>query len=151
MTTKNSTRKRTPGSRTKPAKRRTKTSRSRKAARKPTTQARRKPAVSQTKHPSPPASRTPISSITAEQQIVGAVFLGKVINYYSHLKVAILVLEAPLAVGDTIRVKGHTTDLTQRIDSLQVAYQSVQSASAGEGVGLKLADRVRTGDAVFKI
>ncbi|MBI5625165.1 MAG: translation elongation factor-like protein [Elusimicrobia bacterium] len=89
--------------------------------------------------------------MTAEQQIVGALFLGKVINYFSHLAVAILVLEAPLAVGDTVRIKGHTTDLTQRIDSLQVAHQSVQSASAGEGVGIHVADRVRTGDAVYKV
>mgnify|MGYP001610320825 CR=1 FL=1 len=142
MTTKSSTRKRTPGSRTKPS-----SSRSRRAGKRPG----KAPARKAARKPSLPARRTPVSRITPEQQIVGAVFLGKVINYYSHLRVAILVLEAPLAVGDTIRIKGHTTDLTQRIDSLQVAYQSVQSASAGEGIGLKLADKVRAGDAVFKI
>jgi putative protease len=95
--------------------------------------------------------RTPVASITPEQQIVGATLLGKVINYFTHLGVATLVLEAPLAVGDTIRIKGHTTDLTQRIDSLQVAHQSVQSASAGEGVGIHVADKVRTSDAVYKV
>lgn len=82
---------------------------------------------------------------------MGAVFLGKVMNYYSHLGVATVVLEAPAAVGDMIRIKGHTTDLTQRIDSLQVKHESVQTASAGEGVGIRVADKVRAGDAVFKV
>lgn len=98
-----------------------------------------------------PAPKTPVSSITPEQQIVGAVFLGKARDYYSHLGVITLVLEAPLAVGDTIRVKGHTTDLTQMLEHMEVDHQSVQSASSGEGVGLKVADKVRSGDAVYKI
>lgn len=94
--------------------------------------------------------KTPVSQITPEQQIVGAVFLGKILDYYSHLSVITLTLEASLAVGDMIRIKGHTTDLTQKVDSLQVAHQSVQSASAGEGVGIKIVDKARAGDALYK-
>lgn len=98
----------------------------------------------------PAAKPSAASRITAEQQIVGAVFLGKILDYYSHLSVITLTLEAPLAIGDTIRIKGHTTDLTQKVDSMQVLHQSVQSASAGEGIGLKIADKARAGDAVYK-
>lgn len=94
--------------------------------------------------------KTPVSRITPEQQIVGAVFLGKVGDYYAHLGVIALVLEAPLAVGDTIRIKGHTTDLTQPVETIQVSRQNVQSASAGEAVGVRIADKARIGDAVYK-
>ncbi|MBI5210992.1 MAG: translation elongation factor-like protein [Elusimicrobia bacterium] len=82
---------------------------------------------------------------------MGAVFLGKVMNYFSHLGVVTLRLEAPLAVGDMVRIKGHTTDLTQKVDSLQVAHENVQNAATGEGVGLRVADKVRAGDAVYKV
>ena len=103
----------------------------------------------------PPAKKavpkTPVWKITLEQQIIGATFLGKVLNYYSQLKVITLVLEAPLAAGDSIRVKGHTTDLTQKVERMQAEHQSVQSASAGEAVAVEIADKVRSGDAVFKI
>jgi hypothetical protein len=95
--------------------------------------------------------KTPVWRITPDQQIVGAVFLGKIGDYYSHLGVATLVLEAPLAVGDTIRIKGHTTDLTQKVEHMEVNRLSVPSASAGDGVGIKLADKARVGDAVYKL
>ncbi len=95
--------------------------------------------------------KTPVWRITPDQQIIGATFLGKVLNYYSQLKVITLVLEAPLAAGDSIRVKGHTTDLTQKVERMQAEHQSVQSASAGEAVAVEIADKVRAGDAVFKI
>ena len=97
------------------------------------------------------APKTPVWRITPEQQIIGAVFLGKVIDYYSKPKVVALTLEAPVAVGDTIRVKGHTTDLTQKVEHIEVNRQTVQSAIAGESVGLLVADRTRTGDAVYKL
>ena len=95
--------------------------------------------------------KTPAWKITPEQQIVGAVFLGKVQDYYGHISVISLVLEAPLVVGDTIRIKGHTTDLTQKVDHMEVDHQSVTSASRGDGVGIKVADRARAGDAVYKL
>jgi hypothetical protein len=99
----------------------------------------------------PAVPKTPVSEITPEQAIIGAVFLGKVQDYLSHLSVATLVLEAPLSVGDAVRIKGHTTDLTQKIDHIEVDRKSVPSASPGEGIGIKLADKVRIGDAVYKL
>lgn len=98
----------------------------------------------------PAVPKTPVSKITPEQQIVGAVFLGKIQDYYAHVSVAALVLEAPLAVGDTIRIKGHSTDITQKVESMQLEHAGVQSASAGDGVGIKIIDKARAGDAVYK-
>ena len=95
--------------------------------------------------------RTPISEITPEQQIVGALLLGKVRHYFAKLNVMTLVAEAPLAVGDTIRVKGHTTDLTQRVERIELEHVGVPSVSAGEEIALAVADRVREGDAVYKL
>lgn len=96
-------------------------------------------------------ARTPITDITPDQQIVGALFLGKVQNYFSELRVFALTLEAPLAVGDTIRIKGHTTDLTQKVERMQVDHLSVQGGAAGETVAVPAADKVRAGDAVYKV
>ena len=95
--------------------------------------------------------KTKVADITLEQQIVGATFLGKIKNHYSKLHVFALTLEAPLAVGDTIRVKGHTTDLTQKVEHMQVEHLPVQSAAAGESVAVQVADLVRPGDAVYKV
>ena len=114
----------------------------------------KKPKVPAKKKPGLPTAcvpKTPITEITPEQQIVGAPFLGKVMNYLSQLKVITLVLEAPISVGDTIRIKGHTTDLTQKIDCMQVQHLSVQSAAPGEAVAIQVADKVRAGDAVYKV
>ena len=107
--------------------------------------------TSRKKSAAPALPKTPICEITPEQQIVGALLLGKVTNYLPQIRVMTLLLEAPLAVGETIRVKGHTSDLTQRVERMQVDHQSVQSAVAGEAVGLEIADRVRPGDAVYKV
>lgn len=95
--------------------------------------------------------KTQVWEITPEQQIVGAVFLGKVQGYYSNIRVMGLTLEAPLAVGETIRVKGHTTDLTQRVERIELERAAVASAAPGDAVGIEVADKVRPGDAVYKL
>ncbi len=78
--------------------------------------------------------------------------VGVVTHYFTHLGVAAITLESGvLRVGDSIRIKGHTTDFTQRIDSLQIEHAQVNEASAGASVGTKVKDRVRAGDTVFKI
>lgn len=55
------------------------------------------------------------------------------------------------SVGDTIRIKGHTTDITQKVESMQIEHQPVQTASARDSVGIKVADRVRRTNVVHKI
>jgi selenocysteine-specific translation elongation factor len=54
-------------------------------------------------------------------------------------------------VGDTIRIKGATTDITMTVQSLQIDNVSVQEVKAGDAVGIKVTDRVRRGDTVYKV
>lgn len=98
-----------------------------------------------------PLRRTPVSEISPDEQIVGATFLGKVRSFDPASGALALALEAPLAVGESVRVKGSQTDLTQRVERLSVGKQSVQSASPGEEILLVAADPVRVGDAVYKL
>ena len=95
--------------------------------------------------------RTSILDIAPEEQIVGAPLLGKVKSYDAKRKAYSLPLEESLSVGDTVRVKGKETDLTQRVERLKVGGKTAQSALAGELVVLEAADRVRPGDAVYKV
>ena len=112
--------------------------------------ARKRP-LTKTKKAAPAAPKTPVCDITPEQQIIGATFLGKVSHYFSHLHVFAVSLEAALAIGDTIRIKGHTTDLTQKVEHMQVDHLNVQSGAPGEAAAIQVADRVRPGDAVYKV
>ena len=97
------------------------------------------------------ARRTRIEDISPEQQIVGAPLLGKVKDYDAKTREITLDLEEPLTVGDGVRVKGRVTDLTQRVERLRAAGRGVQSALVGETVQIEVADRVRPGDAVYKV
>jgi len=77
--------------------------------------------------------------------------LGKVVDYFAKVEVAAVKLEGELKIGDTIHIKGHTTDLTQTVDSMQIDRQPVESAKAGDSVGIKVKERVRKGDTVYKV
>jgi biotin carboxyl carrier protein len=105
------------------------------------------------KKASPPRAprRTRIEDIAPEEQIVGAPLLGKVLAYDAKTREITLDLEDSLTVGDGVRVKGRATDLIQRVERLRVGSRGVQSALAGETVHVEVADRVRTGDAVYKV
>lgn len=95
--------------------------------------------------------RTPVEDIAPEEQIIGAPLLGKVLAYDPRTREIALDLEEPLTVGDGVRVKGRATDLIQRVERMRVGRRSVQSALAGEKVLVEVADRVRPGDAVYKV
>jgi hypothetical protein len=77
--------------------------------------------------------------------------IGKITHFYSHLGVGIIALTAPLKVGDSIHVKGHTTDFTQTADSLQLNHQDVSAGKKGDEIGVKLDQKVRHGDTVFLV
>jgi putative protease len=77
--------------------------------------------------------------------------IGKVTHYYGHLSVGIVKLKAALSVGDTIHIKGHTTDITQPVDSIQIEHKDVPSAKKGDVIGLKVKDHVREHDVVCKV
>jgi translation elongation factor EF-1alpha len=77
--------------------------------------------------------------------------IGKVTHYFGNIGVAAVRLTGPLAVGDQVHVKGHTTDITQTIDSLEVEHQKVAKAGRGDEVAFKVSDKARTGDQVFRV
>ena len=83
---------------------------------------------------------------------MGEEVIGKVMDYFGKIGVAgIQVTAGSLNVGETIRIKGHTTDLTQVVESLQLEHQGVQRADPGQTVGIRVTERVRKGDSVLKI
>ena len=98
-----------------------------------------------------PLHRTPVTGISPEEQIVGAPFLGKVRAYDAKKSEMTIRLEEPVSTGDALRVKGRETDLSQRVERLAVGRRCVQSALSGETVVCSVADRVRVGDAVYKV
>jgi len=77
--------------------------------------------------------------------------VGKITHYYTHLGVAAVDLSAPLKVGDTIHVKGHSSDFTQKVESIQIEHGGVEEAGAGVSVGIKLKEHGREHDEVYKV
>jgi putative protease len=78
--------------------------------------------------------------------------IGIITHYYSHLSVAVVQLvEDALRIGDIIQIKGHTTDLIQTIESMELDHQHVDCAVMGQLFGIKVRDHVREHDQVFKI
>ena len=78
--------------------------------------------------------------------------IGTVTHYYAQIGVAVVQLDQKsLHVGDTIHIKGHTTDFTQSVESMEVEHQPVAQAQAGDLFGLKVIQHVRESDSVFKV
>ncbi len=78
--------------------------------------------------------------------------IGVVTHYFGNLGVAAIELtEGELQVGDTIHVKGHTSDFTQTVKSMQLEHDSVTTAKAGENVGIKVKEHAREHDEVFLV
>jgi putative protease len=78
--------------------------------------------------------------------------IGEVIKFFGKIGVAAIRLsEGSLKVGETIHVVGHTTDFTQSIDSMQIENKNVQEAGPGADIGIKVKDRVREHDVVYKV
>jgi hypothetical protein len=78
--------------------------------------------------------------------------IGRVTHYFGIPHAAVVeITSGELEVGDTIRVKGHTTDFSERVTSLQVNHKPVERARVGDVVGLEVKDRVREHDIVYKV
>jgi len=76
--------------------------------------------------------------------------IGTVTHYFSHLSVAAITLTAPLAVGERVHIRGHTSNVEQTVESMEVEHASVERAGPGDDVALKVADHVREHDLVFR-
>jgi putative protease len=77
--------------------------------------------------------------------------IGKVSDFFARPVVAGIDLSGGLKVGDKIHIKGHTTDVEMAVDSMQIDNKDVTSAKNGDSVGIKVPDRVRQGDTVYKV
>jgi selenocysteine-specific translation elongation factor len=77
--------------------------------------------------------------------------IGKVMDFFARPVVAGIDLSGSLKVGDKIHIKGHTTDLEIAVTSMQIDNKEVTEARKGQSVGIKVPDRVRAGDTVYKI
>jgi selenocysteine-specific translation elongation factor len=77
--------------------------------------------------------------------------IGKISEFFARPVVAGIALTAPLKVGDKIHITGHTTNLEMTIESMQLNNVNLKEAKAGDNIGIKVPDRVRKGDTVFKV
>lgn len=77
--------------------------------------------------------------------------IGKVTHYYNRIGVAVLDVKGELNTGDTVHIRGANTDFTQEIASLEIDHQKVETVAPGSEVALKVNQRVRKGDLVYKV
>ena len=77
--------------------------------------------------------------------------VGKVMHYYPKIGVAVVSLNNELKIGDEILIRGKSTELRQKVESMQIEHKNVEIAKAGQSIGLKVNERVREGDIVYKI
>lgn len=78
--------------------------------------------------------------------------IGKITHFFSKINVGVLeIVKGKLLIGDTIHIKGHTTDFYQKVESMQVEHAPIESAEKGMEVGLKVEASVRQGDVVLKV
>jgi putative protease len=77
--------------------------------------------------------------------------IGIVSHYFSKIGVASVNLEGELAVGDTVHIKGHTTDFAQKIESIQIENKNVKHAIKGVDVAIQVKETAREHDIVYKV
>jgi len=78
--------------------------------------------------------------------------IGKVTHYFGHIQVAAIeITSGTMRVGDTIHIRGHTSDFTQSVDSMQIEHDSVEEATPGQAVGIKVVEHARVHDTVYKV
>lgn len=77
--------------------------------------------------------------------------IGKITHYFSKIGVAVVELSDDITVGAKIRVEGATTSFEQVIDSMEIENKKVETATAGQSIGLKVKEQVRLHDSVYKV
>lgn len=77
--------------------------------------------------------------------------VGKVSDFFAHVVVAGVDMTGTLKVGEKIHIKGHTTDIEMDLTSMQIENKDVKQAKKGQSVGIKVPERVRPGDVIYKV
>jgi putative protease len=83
--------------------------------------------------------------------MVEKILVGEVVHYYPKIKVAVVKLQEKLKKGDKIEIEGKTTKLAQTVTSMQLNHVDIDVGECGQSIGLKVEDRVREGDKVYKV
>ena len=78
--------------------------------------------------------------------------IGFVSNYFSKISVvAVEITDGTVSVGDRLHYLGHTTDFESTVHSMQIEHKSITQAKKGDSVGIKVSEKAREGDKVYKI
>ena len=77
--------------------------------------------------------------------------IGKIVHFYGNISVGIIELSDALKVGETVHIKGHTSDFTQQVSSMQIEHAKVDQAKAGDSVGIKVDQKAHVHDSVYKV
>lgn len=77
--------------------------------------------------------------------------IGKITHYFNKIGVAAIALTGELSVGDTIHIKGHTSDWTQGVGSMQIEHDTVEKAGPGDSIGIKVEGHAHEHDVVYKV
>lgn len=89
-------------------------------------------------------TKTKVAKAAKEKEV------GTVFGYYSKIGVAAIKMSGKLSRGEEVHIKGHTTDFKQKIDSIQIKNKDVASLKAGDEAGIKVKDKVRPNDKIYK-
>lgn len=84
--------------------------------------------------------------IMAEEKLI-----GKISHYFGNINVGIIELTDNFSVGEKIHIKGSSTDFEQEVNSMQMDHKDINEAKAGEAIGIKVEQKVKEGDSVYKI
>ncbi|KXA90427.1 translation elongation factor-like protein [candidate division MSBL1 archaeon SCGC-AAA259B11] len=77
--------------------------------------------------------------------------VGEVTHYFTDISVGVIDLSGTVEIGDKISIEGATTNFQQEIESMEIEHEDVEKAGAGDAIGIKVKDRVREGDIVYRI
>jgi putative protease len=78
--------------------------------------------------------------------------IGKITHYFGKIDVGIIKIEnGELNIGDTIHIKGHTSDFTQQVTSMQIEHDQIQKAKKGDDIGIKVDQKVHEHDEVYLV
>jgi putative protease len=77
--------------------------------------------------------------------------VGEVTHYFTKISVAVVDVSSPMKIGDRIAIKGMTTNFEQAVKSMQIEGKNIEEADAGDDIGMKVDDRVRKGDIVYRL
>lgn len=99
---------------------------------------------------SKPARKVARKPVRAVREAVRRPIVGKVIHFYPKISVAIVQLKSELRNGDIVSVEGHGRAFKQRVSSMQVEHAPISVARKGQSIGMKVSQRAKEGDIVFK-